>query len=150
MEVFAYVPGRTHIMAQRASALNRAAAQYMASQKDAEALPLLQQSYEFDRGSARTCTLLGVAMLNLGDTIRAMEALRKALRLQPDYVQAMLPLGDAASARHEYITALSLLQKAVELSPGSKRAREAYIRAAQHQYEDSLAALGLKRVRFSY
>lgn len=148
MEVFAFTPGRTHIMPQRASALNRQAAQYMTSRMDAEALPLLQQSYELDRNSARTCTLLGVAMLNLGDTARSLEALGKALRLQPDYGPAMVPFGDAAAARKDYTTALSVLRNAVRLMPGSKLAVEAYNRAAQRQYEDSLAALGFKRMRF--
>jgi tetratricopeptide (TPR) repeat protein len=149
MEVFAYTPGRTHIMPQRASALNRQASQYMASRMDADALPLLQQSYEFDRNSSRTCTLLGVAMLNLGDTARAMEALGKALRLQPDYGPAMVPFGDVSASRKDYTTALAMLRNAVRLMPASKLAVDAFNRVSQRQLEDSLAALGFKRVRYT-
>jgi tetratricopeptide (TPR) repeat protein len=144
MEVFAYAPGRTHIMVQRASALNQRAARLMASKLDGDALPLLQQSYQLDPNSARTCTLLGVALLNLHDTTRAVEALQKALRLHPDYAPAMVPLADVLTVSGEYITALSLLRRAIGLAPNSQIARTSLERTVRRQYEQGFMRMRLQ------
>ena len=146
MEVLPFKKKRSHIMPQAASALNVRAATMMASRLNEQALAVLEESYKLDPASARTQTLIGLCLLSIGDSTRAINALERALRLQEDYGAAMLPLGDMYSAKREHTAAIRLLGQAVLLSPNSTRTREAFEKAALSHYRDSLAALGFRSI----
>jgi hypothetical protein len=142
MEVFRFISGRTHVMAQPASALNVQAARLMQARMDREAALALKESYRLDPMSSRTSTLLGVCLLNLKDTAQAITFLDQAILLHPDYAPAMLPLGDVFINKKDYRAAVSLLQRAVELNPKSQNARASLKRALDMREIDSLRAAG--------
>ncbi len=148
MEVFAYVPGRTHLMSQTASALNAEAVRLMGQRRWSEAAAVLQQSFEADPYSCRTNTLYGIAVLQQGDTANARTYLSQALLLHAEYAPAMVPLGDILVAKKEYEQGLRLLDQAVTLNPQSVQAQASLRAAQQAKRTDSLAARGIHEYTF--
>lgn len=142
-EVFAYVPGRTHLMSQTASALNTEAVQLMGQQRWSEAAMVLQRSFEADPLSCRTSTLYGIAALQQGDTANARTYLSQALILHAEYAPAMVPLGDILIAKKEYNQGLRLLDQALSLNPRSAQAQASLRAAQQARRKDSLEAHGI-------
>jgi len=143
LEIFPYERGRTLLMSQLASSLNMQAASMLNSRRYKEAYALLEQSFKIEPLSARTNTLLGVALLEMGDTARAEEFLRQALTFHDEYAPAMVPLGDILTNREEYYEAISLLEKAVRLNPSSTQGRHSLHKARQVYREDSLRREGI-------
>ncbi|MCB2206047.1 tetratricopeptide repeat protein [bacterium] len=142
IEAFRYVPTRTHIMSQRASALNMEAVQLMQQKRFKAAANVLQRSLQEDPESSRSNTLLAIASLQLKDTTTAIDQLRKALLLHPHFAAAMVPLGDVLMQRHEWDEGLALLEKAVKLYPQSAQAQASLENAQKLMHEDSLRAKG--------
>ena len=60
---------------------------------------------------------IGFVLLQQGDSDKAIAALQKAIKYDPNFVQAMATLGSAHFSRGELDDALPLLKKAVELQP---------------------------------
>ncbi len=145
-EVFPYIERKTHIMSQRASGLNMQAAALISQRRFREAYQTLEQSFKEDPVSSRTNTLLGLSLLEMGDTARAVEFLQQALNFDPDYAPAMVPLGDVYAAQGNMWSALPLLQRAHEGNPLSARARMSYRNALKKHREDSLRARGIQTV----
>ncbi|MCZ7558167.1 MAG: tetratricopeptide repeat protein [Bacteroidia bacterium] len=143
MEIHPYLVGTTRIMSQRASSWNAQAAALMQDARHEEARDLLKKSYDEDPHSSRTNTLLGLVLLELKDTVEAEKYLREAVRLDPDYAPAMVPLGDILVARKDYWAGIPILEKAHLLNPSSVRARASWRNALRAQREDSLAAKGI-------
>ncbi len=143
MEIVPTAGGRTHLMMPVASALNAEAVKALQYQQPQAAIQALRRSVQIDGSSSRTMSLLGLAMLGARDTASAVIAFREALRIFPDYAQAMTPLGDLLVARHEYREGVSLLRRAAELNPASFTARQSLERALEAQRADSLEAIGI-------
>jgi hypothetical protein len=146
IEVHPFLTGRTHIMSQRATAMNLDAASRMQAGRHDEARQILERSFNEDTLSSRTATLLGLALLELQDTVAAEQLLRKALELDPEYAPAMTPLGDILAARKDYWTAIPLLESAWNLNPSSERARASWRNALRAQREDSLREAGIHTI----
>ena len=123
IEAFRYVPTRTHIMSQSASALNMDAVSLMQEQRLQAAANVLERSLREDPVSSRTLTLLAITRLQMQDTTAAIGRLREALREHPHYAPAMVPLGDLLVARQEWEDGISLLEEAVRLFPQSEQAK---------------------------
>lgn len=142
MEVFPYEAGRTHIMAQPASALLIDAVRLMQSRQFSSALPLLDQAMKLDPRSSRTNTLVGVCFLAMGDTAQAEEFLTQALALHPDYGAAMVPLGDVYTGRKQFTNAYTMLERAQRLLPTSQQVQDSYSRLIVAHGLDSAEARG--------
>ena len=142
MEVYPYVVGRTHVMSQRASAVNLEAVRYMQSQDNRNAAELLRRSIEMDPLSCRTFTLLGIAMLNQGDTLSAERMFDNALKLHPEYSPAMVPIADIMINRGNLDKGITMLQDAVKYQRWSRSANSSLRAALQRHQQDSIRALG--------
>jgi hypothetical protein len=142
MEVLPYKPGQTHILVQRAAALNAQAVVYMQNNMHQQAVELLRRSYQLDPMSARTSTLAGLAFLSLNDTVQALSFLDQSLLLQPDYSAAMVPMADIYYNKKNYKQSVSLLRKALEVSPNLASARRSFDRAYKEYYIDSMKTAG--------
>jgi cytochrome c-type biogenesis protein CcmH/NrfG len=135
IEAFRYVPTRTHIMSQSASALNMEAVQLMQEKRFDAAKLTLERSLREDPLSSRSHTLLALVNLQRQDTSAAIDQLRKALVEHPHYAPAMVPLGDILIARRDWDGGLELLENAVRLFPQSAQA-QASLDAAKKARED--------------
>lgn len=147
MEVFPYEAGRTHIMAQPASALLVDAVRLMQSRQFSSALPLLDQAMKLDPRSCRTNTLVGVCFLAMNDTTQAEEFLTQALALHPEYGPAMVPLGDVYTGRKQYTNAYTMLERAYQLLPNSQQVQDSYSRLTVAHGIDSAAAMGQRTMQ---
>jgi tetratricopeptide (TPR) repeat protein len=65
---------------------------------------------------------LGEALLRLGRNSEAAAALRRALRMQDDLLEAQTNLGDALYRMGDHAGSIAALQEAIRLSPGSAAA----------------------------
>ncbi len=142
IEAFRYVPTRTHIMSQSASALNMEAVQLMQQQRFDAASNVLERSLREDPESSRSSTLLAIARLQAGDTSAAIGHLRTALAIHPHFAPAMVPLGDVLIRQQEWTEGMELLEKAVRLFPQSEQAKASLETARKVLREDSLRARG--------
>ncbi len=147
MEVYPYVAGRTHIMAQPASALVVEAVRWMQSRQYTTALAALDRAMKLDPLSARTNTLVGVCFLAMNDTTQAAEFLAQALELHPDYGAAMVPMGDIMTGRREYTNAYTMLERAEQLLPNSQQVKDSYSRLIVEHGLDSARRMGLSTMR---
>mgnify|MGYP000371515568 CR=1 FL=1 len=142
IEAFRYIPTRTHIMSQSASALNMEAVQLMQEKRFKAASNVLERSLREDPESSRSRTLLALAQLQAEDTASAIGNLRGALTLHPHFAPAMVPLGDLLIRRQEWDEGLKLLETAVRLFPQSAQAKASLEAAREILHEDSLRARG--------
>ncbi|MBR9977059.1 MAG: tetratricopeptide repeat protein [Bacteroidetes bacterium] len=149
MEVFAYTPGRTHLMSQTASALNVEAARLMQRADWPGAVRILQRSFKEDPYSSRTSTLYGLALLQLGDTANAQSYLSQALALHDEYAPAMTPLADIHVQQKRFDEGIRLLEKALEINPQSSQSQSSYRAAVRAKREDSLRAQGVHTFTFT-
>lgn len=85
MEVFQFIPGRTHFTSQEATRLNDAGEYYLLQGNASAALQIFRQSYLLDPQSARTNYLIGKAARSLGDLKTAQERFSIVFQLQPDF-----------------------------------------------------------------
>ena len=81
----------------------------------AEAVQTLEAGAPED---AATLNALGAAYLNAGQTTQSAEALRRALRSEPDLPEAHVNLGNALSALEDPAGAMAALRGAIRLRPG--------------------------------
>jgi hypothetical protein len=111
MEVFPWIPGRTHIMPEQASLLDRRAAGALRQENPAAALEPLARSLALDPESSRTWLLAGAAREQARQWNEAEVAYRRALALFPEMADArfrlaivLRQLGRSAEAREELRT----------------------------------------------
>jgi arabinofuranosyltransferase len=88
LSVYAWIPGRTLLVPERVSAMNRRAVEIGQAGDLPRAIDLLGQSIEISPRNSKTWYLLGVVYTMLGDARRAEAAYRNALELFPDYDDA--------------------------------------------------------------
>jgi tetratricopeptide (TPR) repeat protein len=88
----------------------------------------LESRVEDGAGDAGTLALLGLAFqqryretADASYLSRAADALRRAVRMEPTNVDAVLGLGALALSRHDFERALALGRRAQKLAPGSPR-----------------------------
>ncbi len=103
----------------KAAALENSAAIYLRRGQFADAEGALAEAVKLDPESAQSWFLLGQTRDRLGQTAQAIEALRRAQRLDPGNVELQSQLADFHLARKEWLEALSLLVSATQARPES-------------------------------
>jgi Tfp pilus assembly protein PilF len=93
--------------------------------------------------------LAGLEFLNQGDADAAIDPLREAVKLHPNYFQAHLQLGDALLAAGKNVAATEAFQRAIELRPDVPDARvglaDAHLKAGRVDMAEETLRAGLKR-----
>ena len=95
------------------------AAALMAAGRASSAIQVLEGVRQPD---AVTLNQLGSAYLAAGELEKAIEALRRALRLDPDITEVHVNIGNALFRRRDAQGAIGALRSALKLSPGSSAA----------------------------
>ena len=101
-----------------AAARRELALALMKTGQASEAVRILETA----RPDAATLNTLGEALLRLGRNGEAAAALRRALRMQDDLLEAQTNLGDALYRLGDRDGAVAALREAIRLSPGSAAA----------------------------
>ncbi len=98
---------------------------YFASHRAPEAIPYFQKAIELspDEFGADVHCMLGTCLLEVGRTAEAVDALRKAVTMYPDYVEALYNMGNALLAVGRSAEAVEASRRAVQLRPDFVEAR---------------------------
>ncbi|MFN8549500.1 MAG: tetratricopeptide repeat protein [Candidatus Eisenbacteria bacterium] len=127
LEVFPWIPGRTHIVSEQVSAMNQRAAQLLKSNLP-QALALVQRSLTADPDNGRSWMLLGATQELSGDPVGAEQSYRRGLSLAPDAEEVLYALGLLLARDGRKEEARGLLDRLTELNP--KLPQLATLRAA--------------------
>jgi len=91
----------------------------------AQALSVFESALEEDKNNANAWFLAGRCKADRGDPQKAIEYYRQALRLNPDFAEAHVELGNAyinafgALGKDTYSTAIESYEKAIAINPGN-------------------------------
>lgn len=95
------------------------------------AISVLEPLTRICPGVAQYQYLLGVALMQAGDLVAAVEALQQAQRLEPDRELTLVALGLALNGRKLYVEAEPHLRRSLELQPGNIEAIAALAEAEE-------------------
>ncbi|MCI0471731.1 MAG: tetratricopeptide repeat protein [Candidatus Aminicenantes bacterium] len=85
-----------------------------------KAIEAFKTAVSIDSGHAEAFCHLGATYNRLGMFKEAAQSLREALRINPDYTEALLQIGIAYISDKEYRASAKVLQRAAELDPNTK------------------------------
>lgn len=120
LEVFPWIPGRTHLVPEQVSALNQRAAQEFRADPR-RAVPYLETSLKLDPANARTWLLLGASREMQQDLLGAEQAYRKGLELYPDAEDGLFALAYLVARLDRKDEARALLNQVEALNPQHPR-----------------------------
>jgi len=95
------------------------------------AITVLEPLTRICPGVAQYQYLLGVALMQAGDLVAAVEALQQAQRLEPDRELTLVALGLALNGRKMYLESEAHLRRSLELQPGNIEAIAALAEAEE-------------------
>ncbi len=125
LNVYSFIPAKTHIQSRAVSSRNRQAMQLAEGQKNYPAgLQLLEDSYALDSKSSQTLLYLGVVHEMMGKSDTAEQYYGKALALFPDYVDAHFGVARLYANQGRVDEALAAAKKCLEISPDFAPARK--------------------------
>jgi tetratricopeptide (TPR) repeat protein len=108
----------------------------LAAETPLAAIPILESLTDISPGVARYHYLEGLALMQAGDVVAAVEPLQEAERLEPNRVPTLLALGTALNGRELYAEAKPYLLRGLSLAPDSLEAT-----AALAESEEGLAEI---------
>lgn len=126
LEVYPWIPGRTHLSPQAAGKYNALAYAELQAGRPEQGIALLQNSLSIDRENSRTWLVLAAACQIDGRTADAEEAYRQALSLFPDFPEARLQFAAFLKSRGRPQEARAILQALLQTHPDYPRAAELY------------------------
>jgi tetratricopeptide (TPR) repeat protein len=129
MEVFKFVPDKTHILIAEAKDRNMYAMEMMGkrnTQALQQAMQVLQGSLTVDPQSSYTYYLIANVYLMLNDKNNFEKNINKALDIFPEYKEALFQLGNYYKSLNKNAEAKSYLDKYLKVSPNDKKALDLY------------------------
>jgi tetratricopeptide (TPR) repeat protein len=124
MEVYPWIPGRTHLIARRAHELTVLAERALQEGDAQRALSFLQAAARVDDRSARIWSLAGHAWEKIQHPAEAEASYRRALTLFPESEEARYGLAVVLSEQGKRDAARAELQTLLARSPNHPAARE--------------------------
>ncbi len=129
MEVFRFIPDKTHILSAEAKDRNMFAMEMMGrrnSQAVQQALQVLQGSINVDPQSSFTYYLMANAYLMLNDKNNFEKYMMKALDIFPEYKEALLQLGNYYKQANKISEAKNYLERYLKVAPEDKKVLDIY------------------------
>jgi tetratricopeptide (TPR) repeat protein len=117
MEVYKYLPEKTHILSTETNSGIMYAQQLIASKQYQQALNVLKQLAVMDQNSSLTYFRMAYVYSALNDPINAEKSLAKAIEIFPEYRDAVLSLSNLFKAQNKMSEAKSVLDKYVQKYP---------------------------------
>lgn len=129
MEVFKFIPDKTHILSTEARQRNMFA-QELFSKRNAQAIQqsiqVLQGSITIDPQSSYTYFLMANAFLMLNDKNNFEKNMKKALEIFPEFKEALFQFAYYYKTSNRNDDARSYLDKYMKIAPDDKNALELY------------------------
>jgi hypothetical protein len=94
MEVYKFIPGKTHILSNEVNGMNRYALQLLQNNQVKQCINILNRALQLDPNASITNYYLAYSYAEAGDKKSSEKYLLKALELQPDYMEAAFALAD--------------------------------------------------------
>ncbi len=120
MEVFKYESGKTYILSTLVKSGLMQAENYMSRKQFREALSILQQVLPLDYNSSLTYFYLAICYRSLNDLVNAETSLEKALKIFPDYKDALVFMGSIQKDLKKYKEAKNNLEHYLSLNPNDE------------------------------
>ncbi len=117
LQVFPWIPGRTHLVPQEVPWLQQGALDALQSNDLNRAAGLLDRSLNLDRDNSRTWLLLGVESQSTGDLKEAERRYRHALELYPEFGEARLQLAELLATTGRSGEARDLVKSVLDRRP---------------------------------
>jgi len=117
MEVFPWIPGRTHLAIPQVQELNNQAYAELRGNNAGDAVDLLQQALGLDQEDALSWLLLGIAQQMEQHLEDAETSYRRALALFPDYAEAHFNYARLLQAEGRNPEALKMVQACLQEKP---------------------------------
>lgn len=130
LEVFPWIPGRTHLVDASVSRLEFEAAAVLAEGDAGKATALLDEALALDPGNSRAWILRGGAMEMARRLDEAERSYRRALALHPGSDDARFRLAATLAASGRIDEAKALLEELLSRKPDDPKARALYGRIA--------------------
>jgi Tfp pilus assembly protein PilF len=118
LEVFPWIPGKTHMVPVDASLINRQAAQQLRDGNLEGAAAAASQSLAVDPLSSRTWLILGLSQEYSGKTAEAEASYAQALRLFPGFADATVRMANVLVKENRTEEARTLLRELLVRKPG--------------------------------
>ncbi len=122
MEIYKYKPDTTVILTSESRSLNMYAVELLQQQAYQQAINILNRSLASSPNSSYTYYMLAYVYGTAGDAKNAEINFVKALRIYPDYKQALLQLGNIYLRQGKINEAREMLTKAISVDPNYKDA----------------------------
>lgn len=129
MEVFKFIPDKTHILAAEAKDRNMYAIEMMGKRNQQavqQVIQVLQGSINVDPQSSFTYYLLANAYLMLNDKNNFEKNMQKALEIFPEFKEALLQLGNYYKTANKIDESRNYLDRYLKVAPNDKKALELY------------------------
>lgn len=129
MEVFKFIPDKTHILPGEANDRDRFAMELLGKrngQAIQQAIQVLQGSIAVDPNSSLTYYVLANAYLMLNDRNSFEKNMTKALDIFPEYKEALFQFGSYYKSANKNSEAKMYLERYLKVAPDDKKAVELY------------------------
>ncbi len=124
MEVFKYEPGKTYILSTIVKSGLMQAEEYMSKRQFQQALSVLQQVLQLDYNSSLTYFYIAICYRSLNDLKNAEANLQKALKIFPEYKNALIFIGSITKDLKKYQESKSYLEHYLSLNPNDEVAKK--------------------------
>lgn len=111
MEVYDYIPGKTHILSMEANSGIEYAGRLISQKQYHQAVAVLKQVASLDPKSSLTYYMIAYTYSLMGDAKLSEANLKKALEVYPDYREALISLVHIYKSQNKIPEAISELQK---------------------------------------
>ena len=124
MEVFKFIPDKTHIMQKDANSMDMYAQDLITNRQPQQALQLLNRSLTVDPQSSYTYYVMANANLSMNDKVGFEKNISKCLELYPDYLEALFLYGTYYKNIHKPFEAKQYFEKCLKLTTNGVKIKE--------------------------
>ncbi len=117
MQVYKYIPGKTHLLSTEVNSGIQYASQLISSKQYPQAMNVLKQLAAMDPNSSLTYFMMAYVNSFTNDGVSAEKNLLKAIELYPDYKDAVLSLSNLYRIQQKTEDSRSVLKKYLSVNP---------------------------------
>lgn len=137
MDVFNFIPDKTHILPKEVNSMLMYVGNMMAEHANVnQMIQILNQAISKDPASSLTYYTLANILGQSGDSKNAEKNLLKAIELYPDYKEASYVLANLYRSQNKFTESKKFIDKYLELDPNNEKAKE-----IQRAVSDSVKAV---------
>ncbi|NOS85560.1 MAG: hypothetical protein HOP31_10505 [Ignavibacteria bacterium] len=117
MQVFKYIPGKTHLLSTEVNSGIQYVSQLIASKQYPQAMNVLKQLAALDPNSSMTYLMMAYVSSYVNDAVSAEKNLLKAIEIYPDYRDAVISLSNLYKLQNRIEDSRNVLGKYTSNNP---------------------------------